>query len=250
MPSRDTQSPRYADVSAVSALDEPARRRLYDFVRRHREPVGRDEAAAELGLPRTTAAFHLDKLADEGLLSIEFARRSGRTGPGAGRPAKLYRRADRPIVVQLPERDYELAGRLLAGAIDDAESSGESPGTALARRAHDLGETIGAELAAAGEPTDEALSDSLERCGYEPCTVGDDIVLANCPFHALVHDHTELVCGMNLRLIEGLLEGAGCHGRLARLAPEEGFCCVRLGAADSTDTGVLDESGDSQKPAS
>ncbi|MDG3008543.1 helix-turn-helix domain-containing protein [Rhodococcus sp. D2-41] len=247
MESRDGQSPHYADVSAVSALDEPARRRLYDFVRRHREPVGRDEAAAALGLPRTTAAFHLDKLADEGLLSIEFARRSGRSGPGAGRPAKLYRRADRPVVVQLPERNYELAGRLLAGAIDDAESRGESPGTALARRAHELGETIGAELAQAGEPTDEALHDALERCGYEPCTVDDDIALANCPFHALVNDHTELVCGMNLRLIEGLLDGVRCGGRRARLAPEDGFCCVRLGVTDAAGAA---ERGDSQKPAS
>ncbi|MFC7450769.1 helix-turn-helix transcriptional regulator [Rhodococcus daqingensis] len=214
----------HSDISAVSALDEPARRRLYDFVRRHPGPVSRDQAAEALGLARQTAAFHLDKLVDEDLLAVEFARRSGRTGPGAGRPAKLYRRSDREVAVQLPERSYELAGRLLAQAIVDAELTGASPRTALGRRAKDLGMTLGADAG----PTDADLLAALEQCGYEPRAEGDDIALVNCPFHALAEQHTEMVCGMNLELIEGLLEGADCPGRRARLAPADGYCCVRI----------------------
>lgn len=217
-----------SDITAVSALGEPARRRLYDYVRSRREPVGRDDAAEALGMPRQTVAFHLDKLADAGLLTVEFARRTGRTGPGAGRPSKLYRRSDREVAVQLPERSYELAGQLLAQAVVDAERTGDSPRASLTRRATELGHAVGA---AAG-PSDAEIMAALEGCGYEPRLEDTDITLTNCPFHALARQHTELVCGMNLGLIEGLLDGAACAGRRARLAPEERYCCVRLGRTE------------------
>ncbi|MDQ4008627.1 MAG: helix-turn-helix domain-containing protein, partial [Actinomycetota bacterium] len=110
-------------VAAVAALDEPTRRRLYDHVVRQPQPVSRDDAAAAVRLPRSTAAFHLDRLVDEGLLDVAYERRSGRTGPGAGRPAKLYRRGEREVAVILPGRRYDLAGELLAAAVEDAESS-------------------------------------------------------------------------------------------------------------------------------
>ncbi|HWR49068.1 MAG TPA: helix-turn-helix domain-containing protein, partial [Pseudonocardiaceae bacterium] len=79
---------REAQISAIAALDEPTRRRLYDYVVRQPAPVSRDDAAAILELPRTTVAFHLDRLVDEDLLDVIYERRTGRTGPGAGRPAK------------------------------------------------------------------------------------------------------------------------------------------------------------------
>ncbi len=212
------------DITAVAALDEPARRRLYDYVCAQPDPVGRDEASEALGIPRQTAAFHLDKLADAGLLTIEFARRGGRSGPGAGRPSKFYRRSDHPITVQLPERSYELAGQLLAQAVDDAEATGRSPRESLNARAAELGRSVGA----ATDPTDAGILAALARCGYEPRTEDTDIVLGNCPFHALAQQHTALVCGMNLGLVEGLLDGAQCTSRRARLAPHERYCCVRI----------------------
>ena len=46
----------------------------------------------------------------------------------------------------------------------------------------------------------------LAEHGYEPRVEGAEIVLANCPFHALARDHTALVCGMNLHLLTALLE--------------------------------------------
>src|SRR6478735_9095881 len=95
---------RTADVAAVAALAEPTRRRLYDHVVRQAAPVSRDEAAAATDVPRATAAFHLDRLVDDRLLEVHFERLSGRTGPGAGRPAKLYRRSGCDVTVSLPER--------------------------------------------------------------------------------------------------------------------------------------------------
>src|SRR5690242_721676 len=195
---------RTTRLEAVAALAEPTRRRLYDHVVRQPEPVGRDEAAAAVGVPRATAAFHLDRLADDGLLEVTRARRTGRSGPGAGRPAKLYRRPGRTVSVSLPERRYDLAGELLAAAVEEAERTGERPAAVLARRARGVGE----ELGRGGR----GLA-VLEACGFEPRPAGaaDDgaVVLANCPFHALAAGHTELVCGMNVRLVEGVLAGAG-----------------------------------------
>src|SRR5215212_9901303 len=129
-----------SSVAAVAALAEPTRRRVYDHVVQQAVPVDRDQVASAVGLPRTTAAFHLDRLAQCGLLDVHFERRSGRTGPGAGRPSKLYRRADTSVAVSIPERHYDLAGDLLAGALDEADGSGERPSTVLGRRARAHGE--------------------------------------------------------------------------------------------------------------
>src|SRR5512146_2470436 len=108
------------DTSGIAALADPVRRRLYEFVSTQPSAVSRDQAAAAVGVARHQAKFHLDKLEAEGLLETEYARLGGRSGPGAGRPSKLYRRADREIAVSLPPRDYLLAGQLMADAIAEA----------------------------------------------------------------------------------------------------------------------------------
>src|SRR4051794_36509235 len=214
-----------AQVSAIAALAEPTRRRLYDHVVRQDGPVSRDEAAAATAVPRATVAFHLDKLVDEGLLDVVYERRTGRTGPGAGRPSKLYRRAACDVAVSLPERRYDLAGGLLAAAMDEAQTSGEAPREALGRLAFERGKELGR---AAGGGRDAVLR-VLEQQGFEPAGDGEVVTLANCPFHALAQQHTELVCGMNLQLLDGVLQGAGAAGGLtARLQPTPGRCCVRL----------------------
>ncbi|MGW7410462.1 helix-turn-helix transcriptional regulator [Streptomyces sp. NPDC054833] len=224
------EAPRSA-VSAVAALDEPTRRRLYDHVVRQPGPVSRDEAAEALGLARQTAAFHLDRLADESLLDVVYERRSGRTGPGAGRPAKLYKRSSAQVTVSLPERHYELAGRLLAQALEESEATGEPVRSVLHRKAHELG----TQLAGPGQADVFAV---LEDNGFEPRCEGDAIVLDNCPFHALAREHTQTVCGMNLHLLRGVLEGLAESGLQACLAPSPGHCCVRLEPASSAPTSV------------
>jgi predicted ArsR family transcriptional regulator len=218
---------RLTSVVAVAALEEPTRRRLYEHVVRQPSPVSKDEAAAALDLPRTTAGFHLDKLAGEGLLSVVFERRTGRCGPGSGRPAKLYRRSDKQVQVSLPERAYDVAGRLLAAAIEDADASGDSPREALARRADEYGETLG-QASRCTTIAMDALTYVLETQGFEPRRDGADVLLGNCPFHALAKEHPELLCGMNQHLLTGLLRGLGDDAYQARLSPAAGHCCVRL----------------------
>ncbi len=214
--------PTDASIQAVAALDEPTRRRLYDHVVAEPAPISRDDAATALGLPRTTAAFHLDRLVDEGLLTVTHERRTGRTGPGAGRPAKLYRRSDREIGVSLPERQYDVAGQLLAAAMEDAEASGGSPRKALDRRARQYGESVGRTNP--GTP----LAEVLQAHGFEPRRNGSAIELANCPFKALAKNHPDLVCTMTLHLLGGLLDGLGGTGLQAVLEPRPAHCCMRL----------------------
>ena len=215
---------RDAQVAAVAALAEPTRRRLYEHVARAAEPVSRDDVAAATGVGRPTTAFHLDRLVADGLLDVHYERRSGRSGPGAGRPAKLYRRAECSVSVSLPERRYDLAGELLAAALVEADRSGERPAEVLDRRAFRRGQELGAS-ARAGR---DAVLEVLEEHGFEPRVQDDGIALANCPFHALAQEHTELVCGMNLRLLQGVLDGVPHSGLCASLRPEQGMCCVRL----------------------
>src|SRR4051794_10499463 len=108
---------RDARVAEIAALDQPVRADLYELLVLRDDWVGRDDAADAAGVPRSVAAFHLDKLAESGLVKVRFERPPGRGGPGAGRPAKKYRRADREVSVSLPDRHYDLAGTLLADAV-------------------------------------------------------------------------------------------------------------------------------------
>jgi predicted ArsR family transcriptional regulator len=215
-----------ARLSSLAALAEPARRDLYLYVVSQAEPVSRDQAAAGTGFARHAVKFHLDRLVDEGLLEVEFRRLSGRQGPGAGRPSKLYRRAAREVSVSLPERHYDLAGRILADAVHLADE-GTSIQTAVARAAANAGRAAGVHaIATLAAPVSTAAV--LASYGYEPRVLGDQMVLMNCPFHALAVDHTELVCGMNLEFVRGMADQLGQRDADVRLEPAAGRCCVAL----------------------
>jgi predicted ArsR family transcriptional regulator len=221
-------------VAGISALAEPIRRSLYRFVAASPEPVSRDQAADGVGVAPHVAKFHLDHLVDDGLLEFEYRRPPGRGGPGAGRPAKRYRRSAHQLSVSLPERRYEFAGQLLARAIADADQQGIPVREALRRVATAQGRLLGVTvLERVGDhSTRRDLEGSirlvLAECGYEPRDHPDGMVLANCPFHSLAHEHTELVCSMNLDLLTGLTSALEA-GRLdALLDPNPGRCCVRL----------------------
>lgn len=221
-------------VAGVAALADPLRRELYRYVVAQEAPVSRDEASAGVNVARHTAKFHLDRLVEEGLLDTEFRRLSGRRGPGAGRPTKLYRRSTRELAVTVPERHYDLVGHLLATAIEVSAAQRTAADDELRRVAaaagHALGDTTRAALGA--RPTRatvmDAACETLAEHGYAPRREGDTVTLANCPFQALARRHTELVCGMNLALVGALAE-RGSGGRLAaRLDPADGRCCVTV----------------------
>ncbi len=219
-------------AASVGALAEPVRRALYRHVAAQPEPVSREQAAAAVGLPLHSVKFHLDKLVDEGLLEVQFKRLSGRTGPGAGRPSKLYQRSARQLSVSLPERHYDLAGDVLAAAID--RSTRES--MPIMEAVHDAAQEEGRRIASQSDVTGSAgeleqMADVLAEHGYEPRVSEREVCLANCPFDRLAGDHTELVCGMNLALIGGVLDGLQISALEAELAPQPGFCCVRVRSA-------------------
>jgi predicted ArsR family transcriptional regulator len=159
---------------------------------------------------------------------VVHQRLSGRSGPGAGRPAKLYLRPEGTVSVSLPDRRYDLAGELLAGAVVEADRTGARAGEVLDRHARGVGEDLGRAARAAEGSSRPALLAVLEDAGFEPRTAGQDVVLVNCPFHTLARAHPELVCGMNLRLLDGVLSGVGADDLDARLEPGAGHCCVRL----------------------
>lgn len=219
-----------SSLSAVAVLGDPARRRLYDYVCGQDHEISRDEAAAATGLARAAAAGHLDKLAAAGLLSVTFRRPAGRTGPGAGRPAKLYRRSDAEFQVSVPPRDYRVIAEILA---EVAEVTGAEP--AVHRVARRRGARAG-RAARAADPAASAVglvTSALSAQGYEPVADGGRIRLRNCPFHVLAAEHPPLICGMSLALVEGLLEGCAAKRLTAGLDPRPGECCVVL--ADSKD---------------
>jgi predicted ArsR family transcriptional regulator len=217
--------------SAIGSLADPVRRRLYEFVSGRDDGVGREEAAREVGVPTHTARFHLDKLVEEGLLSVDHRRLSGRTGPGAGRPAKVYRRSDTEVAVSLPEREYDLVGHVFAAAVE--RSLDGAPLTeALAEEARAAGRRDG--TAYDGEDRERArgelgrVAGVLSGRGFEPTRVDDGLVLRNCPFDALAREHTALVCGVNRDYVGGVLDGLGCRRTAARLDPGPDRCCVRV----------------------
>ncbi len=214
------------DIASVALLNEPVRRSLYDWVVAQRRPVGREEAATALEITRALATFHLDRLADGGLLETAYRRLNERRGPGAGRPARVYWRADREIAVSLPERRYQLAADVLARAIEDAPAAAD----ATVRAARAIGHEIGARARHGRRRSPgRVLRDTLEAQGYEPAPPDPRGVvrLRNCPFDALVDQHRPVVCGMNLALAEGMSEAIGEALPYAPvLDPQPGFCCV------------------------
>ncbi|MDX6741417.1 transcriptional regulator [Actinocorallia sp. A-T 12471] len=198
------------DIEAIALLQDPVRRRLYEFVAGAGADVGRNEASSAAGVSRTLAAFHLDKLVEGGLLDAVFRRPEGRAGPGAGRPAKYYRRAETEFTASVPPRDYRGVASLLAETV--AEAGLDDRAVEAAREAGRAGER-------------EPLLDVLRARGYVPLERDEQVRLLNCPFHALAEEFPPLVCAMNLALLEGLAEGTSWR---ARMAPGAGRCCVAL----------------------
>lgn len=208
-----------SDIEAVALLDEPVRRRLYEWVVAQHRQVGREEAARTLAISRPLAAFHLDRLTEAGLLDASYKRLTGRTGPGAGRPARVYQRAERAIEINLPPRHYELAADLFATALQNLGHG--TPPEALVDAAREAGRRA-ADVGG-------GLLETLQRAGYEPSSDEKGAIrLRNCPFDALVDEHRPLVCATNLALVQGIVDGVGraASDFKPNLDSQPGYCCV------------------------
>ncbi|HEY6597657.1 MAG TPA: helix-turn-helix domain-containing protein [Asanoa sp.] len=214
---------RDRDLVALGQLVEPVRRDLYDWVVAQARPVGREEAANALNITRALATFHLDRLAAAGLLEGGYRRLTGRVGPGAGRPARVYWRAGREFSVALPERRYERAAQLFASALERVgDTSVPAP---LEEAARELGEQLGG-MERRGTPA-KRLTAALTAGGYEPVTDKTGTIrLRNCPFDAVANAHRPLVCGTNLAIADGLRRGSGAVTLRPVLDVQPGLCCV------------------------
>jgi predicted ArsR family transcriptional regulator len=212
----------------MTALVDPSRRALYDYVRRAGHPVSREEAADAAGLSRGLAAFHLDKLVSAGLLYARYEAPSDRPR-GRGRSPKVYELAGDGVTVTIPERRYQLIAEILAAAVDDDPAHADR---AAVRQARQRGQALGAKLR-----HNESLDvvGALTRLGFDPEPATDRVLLHNCPFHALATRHTSLVCGLNHAFLTGLLDGLHTTDVQARLAPHPGRCCVELAEAGTGD---------------
>jgi len=220
-----------ASFDRLAALCEPVRRDLYFYVASRNDWVSRHEAAEALDRRRGLVAHHLDRLVADGLLVVEYRRLTGRSGPGAGRPAKLYRRSAAELAVTVPPRNPVLLGQLLADAIARGGEASEPVRRALGDVAREAG-----HAAASGRPRAQSAPDQrqafvelLAGLGYAPHHSSGELSLANCPYEPIADQDRGLVCSMNLALIEGALGGVGLSGTECSLrAPAAGGCCVHV----------------------
>lgn len=224
-----------SSAAVLGVLDDDLRRRIFLFVREQGLPASREEVAQHVGISRKLAAFHLDKLSERGLLDHHYARPAGRGGPGAGRPAKVYEPSALTIEVSMPQRQYELAGKLLLDGVAN-QAEGESAQTSTNAAAQSEGTRLGREAGAGRglrhpgpERTLAAAEEILGDHGFEPFRESPKVLaLRNCPFHGLAERSPEVVCGMNRAFIDGIVRGLGNDSVDVILEPEPGHCCVKL----------------------
>jgi predicted ArsR family transcriptional regulator len=222
-----TASPLGDGVDAIGVLHDPQRRAVYRYVSRQGQDVSRDQAARALSISRNLAAFHLDRLAVAGFLEVSYRRLTGRHGPGAGRPSKLYRRSNRQIGISLPGRQYELLARLLAGPLSWTRDVRIK--TRLTTAARTFGRALGvSSRRPAARGSWRTLRRVLDRLGAEPYDEGGVLRLRNCPFDTVAASYPELVCGTNLSLVEGVIAGLELDRVKSRLDPRPGQCCVAV----------------------
>lgn len=203
------------DISAIASLDDPVRSAIYFYVAGAGADVSRDQAARATGVSRRVAAMHLDRLAKDGWLDVRFSRLGGRTGPGAGRTSKLYRRSASQAEVSVPARNYELLARLLTSAVRLREPL---------PAAREFGAKVGGSIRRGNV---NLMLEKLVDEGFEPFVDEAGVIrLRNCPFHEVARENRDLTCRMNLAFMEGLTAGAGVEGFRAVFEPQPGGCCV------------------------
>lgn len=225
-----------ASITALAALGDEQRRRLFGYIRQARRPVTREEAAVSAGISRKLAAHHLDKLVAAGLLSARYQPPAGIRK--VGRTPKVYELAEAAISVSIPERRHEILAGILLDAVR-TESAGETARQAAVRTARQRGRDLGAAERDRLRPgrlgAERALTITeavLAGHGFEPARpTPTEVELRNCPFHPLAAQAPELVCGINHAFLAGLLDGLGAVALDAQLRPRPGHCCVRLRAA-------------------
>ncbi|TNB69467.1 winged helix-turn-helix transcriptional regulator [Arthrobacter sp. BB-1] len=216
-----TRLPWARRLAALASLGDEKRRQLYELVLSAPGAMNRDQAAEATGLPRSTVSFHLDRLVADGLLAVEFHKPAERSGPGSGRPSKLYRAAAREVGASVPDRNYDLAGELMATAIEVAADANQPVRDALLATAYARGKALAQDSG--------GFEDFLVALGYGPRADGSGgFSLPNCPFHRLSEGHPAVVCAMNGAFLSGAAAGCGEPEERVAANSSPGQCCARI----------------------
>lgn len=197
----------------TSALGDPTRRAIFIAVRESAEPMTSATVAELFGLHPNVARHHLDKLAGDGYLQVSRRRPSGRTGPGAGRPAKCYEATSKAIDLTFPTKRPDLLIELLVRLVDRVAPAG------IAAVAEEVGRHYGRELAGEiGSPGDDGYESAVKAVAQAMSGLGFDIALdplgdpgrlltSHCPFGAAAVGFPDVVCSLDRGLVGGLFEG-------------------------------------------
>jgi predicted ArsR family transcriptional regulator len=241
-----------ASLATAAVLVDDVRRRIFGAVRRARRPLTRDEAAASARVSRALAAFHLDKLVEAGLLRAH----SRPSGAGrVGRRPKVYEAGPAEVHLDVPGRQHALLAGMLVEALADGAAGADAR-----RAAAEAARRRGAELGRSGSPAPAPglaeVAAALERLGFEPFEAAPGTLrMGNCPFQPVAARAPEVVCGLNLALVEGLLAGMEARGLHAVLAPRAGGCCVEVGPepagvrSDADQTAAQSDGGPCDAPS-
>lgn len=194
----------------TASLGDATRRGIYVMVRESPEPMTATQIAEHFGIHPNVARHHLDRLAGDGYLQITRRRRSGRSGPGAGRPAKCYEATSKEIAVQFPPRRHELLSELLVRIVERlAPEDGPRIAEEIGR---EYGRTLAAEI---GIPEEEGFEDAVQAVARAMTGVGFEmsadldqrqLLTRYCPFGSTAANHPEVVCKLDQGIVKGLMD--------------------------------------------
>jgi predicted ArsR family transcriptional regulator len=196
----------------TASLGDPTRRAIYIALREAGEPLTSATVADLFDIHPNVARHHLDRLANDGYLQISHRRSSGRTGPGAGRPAKCFEVTPKPIDVHFPSKHPQLLVELLVRLVDHIAPDD------IAAIAEKVGREYGRELATeVGEPDEAGYSNALKAVAQTMSGLGfgmtaegsgdaERLLTSHCPFGSAAVGHAEVVCSLDRGIVSGLFE--------------------------------------------
>lgn len=228
--------PEPIDPRTHRVLAGASRVRVLEFLRARGAALTAPEVAMEVGLHANTVRLHLDQLADAGLVTRE---REPRRGPG--RPRLLFAavppKAPPPAAENAPDEDgYRVLAGILAGHLE-REAGADAAAEAMAAGrdwARTLTPTDGRPAPGTPAEARQRVVQVLDGLGFAPADTGPErpIELHRCPFHQVAEEHSLVVCGVHLGLMQGVLDDVAAPLRATRLEPfvAPGLCLAHLEA--------------------
>ena len=228
----DTQQFDRSIGDIAASLGDPTRRGIDVSVRESAEPSTATQIAELFDIHPNVARHHLDRLASDGYLRVTRQRPPGKTGPGAGRPAKCYEATAKEIAIQFPPRRHELLSELLLRVVErvapeDGPQIAEEIGLEYGR---ELAAQVGMPEEAGFESAVTAVARAMLGVGFEMQALPDDrrLLTSHCPFGSTAAAHPELVCKLDQGIVRGLMERLHPHGLPVVVTPHDdpGQHCV------------------------